>query len=263
MFAFFLSFDTILRIFCGRFFQNRLNRFSLSLSFMPKHGKKYRSAAKKIDANKTYPLSEAVKLARETSTTKFDATMEIHVRTGADPKYADQIVRASITLPHGTGKTQRIAVFCDGAEAAAATKAGADIVGGDDLIEKVLAGEINFDIAVATPALMKNLAKAAKILGPKGLMPSPKSGTVTPKPAEAVADLKKGKMEFRTDKNGIVHSLFGKASFSEKNLIENVTALLRAITEAKPSGVKSNYIRSIFVTSSMGPSVAVDAASLS
>jgi len=230
---------------------------------MPKHGKKYRSAAEKIDANKLYSLSEAVKLAKETATVKFDATLEIHVRTGADPKHADQIVRASITLPHGTGKSQRIAVFCDGSDAAASTKAGADVVGGEDLIEKVLAGEINFDIAVATPAMMKNLAKAAKILGPKGLMPSPKSGTVTPKPAEAVAELKKGKMEFRTDKSGIVHSIFGKASFSEKNLIENANALFKSIVEAKPSGIKSNYIRSVFVTSSMGPSVAVDPASLS
>lgn len=230
---------------------------------MPQHGKKYRSAAEKIDANKLYALSEAVKIAKETAMVKFDATLEMHVRTGADPKYADQIVRANITLPHGTGKSQRIAVFCDGADTAAVTKAGADVVGAEDLIEKVLAGEIDFDIAVVTPAMMKNLAKAAKILGPKGLMPSPKSGTVTPKPADAVTELKKGKMEFRTDKSGIVHSIFGKVSFAEKNLLENAEALLKSITDAKPVGVKGNYIQSVYVTSSMGPSIAVDPTSLS
>jgi len=225
---------------------------------MPKHGKKYRAAAENIDADKKYPLEKAVALAKKTATTKFDATMEIHIATSADPRHADQIVRASITLPHGTGKTKRIAAFCEGADAEAAKKAGADLVGGADLIEKILGGEIDFDIAVATPAMMKNLAKAAKILGPKGLMPSPKSGTVTPKIAEAIAEIKKGKMEFRTDKNGIIHSIFGKASFSEKNLVENAAALLKAVVEAKPAGVKGNLIKSVFVTTTMGPSIAVD-----
>jgi len=226
---------------------------------MPKHGKKYRKALELIDIEKQYPLSEAVALAKKTSTTAFDATLEAHIRTVANPKHADQIVRSTITLPHGTGKSQRIAVFCESDQEAEAKKAGADIVGGEDLIKKVAEGEIDFDVAVAAPKIMKSLAKVARVLGPKGLMPSPKSGTVTPKIAEAVTELKKGKMEFKTDKAGIIHTIFGKASFTEKQLEENLTELLKAIQEAKPTGVKGQLIKTVSISASMSPGIFVDA----
>ena len=230
---------------------------------MPKHGKKYRAAAELIEQDKLYPFSEGVVLAKKTSTTKFDASVEVHIVTNADPRHADQIVRSTITLPAGTGKSQRIGVFADGPQADAAKKAGADVVGGEDLVEKVAAGEIDFEVAVATPDMMKALAKVAKVLGPKGLMPSPKAGTVTPEVAKAVEELKKGKMEFRTDKAGIIHTIIGKVSFSEGDLLANLQALVKAINDNKPTGVKGQLIKTITLTTSMGPGIPLDTAEAS
>jgi large subunit ribosomal protein L1 len=225
---------------------------------MPKHGKKYRSALELIEEGKKYSLKEATALAKKTANTSFDSTIEIHISTGANVKHADQVVRATITLPKGTGKKVRIAAFCDESDAAAAKKAGADVVGGEDLIEKVSGGEIDFDTAVATPAMMKSLAKVARILGPKGLMPSPKAGTVTPDTANAIEELKKGKIEYKTDKSAIIHSVLGKSSFSEGDLYENANAFLKSVLDNKPTGIKGTYIKSITITSSMGPGIPVD-----
>jgi large subunit ribosomal protein L1 len=235
-----------------------MHHFSFSSLKMAKHGKKYQAAAEKIQKDKKYSLPEAVKMVKSTTITSFDSTIEIHVTTGANVKHADQVVRATTVLPSGTGKSLRIAVFCDEDEAESAKKAGADVVGGKDLIEKVEKGEIDFDVVISTPKMMKSLAKVARILGPKGLMPSPKSGTVTPNIAEAISELKKGKIEFRTDKNGIIHSSLGKASFSEQDLLKNLQTFLAAVIENKPAGIKSTYIKNITLTSSMGPGVPVD-----
>lgn len=226
---------------------------------MNKHGKKYRAIADKVEKGKLYTLAEATALAVETSPVKFDATVEIHVNTGTDPRHADQIVRANVVLPNGTGKSQRIAVFTQ--DPAEAKKAGADIFGGEDLIEKVLKGEIDFDVAIAQPALMKDLGKVAKVLGPKGLMPSPKSGTVTTDIAKAIEEIKKGKIEIRNDKTGIVHSVLGKVSFGAKKLEENAKVMMRALLDAKPEGIKGVYLKKITITTVMGPGIGVDIAS--
>ncbi|MBI5414303.1 50S ribosomal protein L1 [Candidatus Peregrinibacteria bacterium] len=226
---------------------------------MKKHGKKYRAALEKIgDPNKARSLPEAVNLIKTTSPTKFDATIEIHLRTGCDPKQADEMVRAVLVLPHGTGKSKRIAVFGDATEQEKAKKAGAEVVGGEELITKVEKGNIDFEVAIATPEMMKKLAKAAKVLGPKGLMPSPKSGTVTTDVTKAVEEIKKGKIEFKLDKQSLIHSILGKTSFSESAILENLKAFLKALKEAKPSGVKGTYIESMYLTTSMGPSVALN-----
>ncbi len=225
---------------------------------MPKHGKKYRALAELIEPEKLYAFAEGVALAKKTSPVKFDASVEIHIATNADPRHADQILRSTITLPAGTGKSQKIAVFAEGPQAEAAKKAGADIVGGEDLIEKVAGGALDFEVAIATPDMMKSLAKVARVLGPKGLMPSPKSGTVTADVAKAIEELKKGKIEFRTDKAGIIHSILGKVSFSEKNLLDNLLAFLKAVNDNKPTGVKGSLIKSITLTTSMGPGVHLD-----
>lgn len=227
---------------------------------MPKRGKKYTAAAALINAEQQYAFAEAVKLAKQTSVTKFDATVEIHITTTADPRQADQIIRSTITLPAGSGKTRRIAVFAEGPDAADATKAGADLVGGNELIDKVAAGEIDFDIAVATPDMMKSLARVAKTLGPKGLMPSPKAGTVTKDVATAVSELKRGKIEFRTDKTGIIHSVIGKVSFTEADLLANLNAFVKAVLDNKPTGIKGNLIRTVVLATSMGPGIKVDPA---
>ncbi len=224
---------------------------------MAKHGKAYRKSLELLEPDKKYSVKEAVGLVKKMSTTKFDSTIEIHIFTGADVKHADQIVRATITLPAGTGKKVRIAAFCEEDKADSAKKSGADIVGGDDLIEKIGKGEIDFDTAVSTPTMMKSLAKIARILGPKGLMPSPKAVTVSDDIAKAISELKKGKIEFRTDKSGIIHTVVGKASFSEANLIENTTALLKAVYDNKPNAIKANYIKSITLVSTMGPGIQI------
>jgi large subunit ribosomal protein L1 len=226
-------------------------------NIMKNHGKKFRESQKKVNPETTYALDEALKLATETSTVKFDATVEIHINTGTNPKYNDQMIRSTVVMPHGSGKTQRIAVFCTAENEEAAKKAGADLVGSDELIEKINKGEIDFDIAIAEPAMMKNLAKAAKVLGPKGLMPSPKAGTVTDNLAEAIGEIKKGKIEFRNDKFGIVHSILGKVSFGANKLTENAQSFLAALKEVKPEGTKGSYIRKITITTTMGPGIKV------
>ena len=223
------------------------------------HSKKWRTANEKIEKDKLYPLEEAVKLAQETSTTKFDASVEIHTRLGIDPKKSDQIVRASVSLPNGTGKTLRVVAFVNEDKAAAAKKAGAVEAGEENLIEKIKKGWLDFDVAVATPEMMKKLGKIAKTLGQKGLMPNPKAGTVTPDFENAIKEIQKGKVEFRADSFGILHNITGKVSFDSKKIEENIKAYLKAVTEARPKAVKSNYIRGISLATSMGPGVKVDA----
>lgn len=225
-----------------------------------RRGKKYREAAKKIDEDKHYTLKEASALAIETSTVSFDATVELHVRLNVDPTQADQNVRATTTLPHGTGKTSRVAVFAPQADHAAAEKAGADIVGEEDFLDKLKKEEIDFDVLISTPQMMAQLGRFAKLLGPKGLMPNPKSGTVTKNVAQAVTEAKAGKVEFRIDKQGIVHIGVGKVSFGDTKIAENITALLSAVKSARPASVKGSYVEGITVTTSMGPSITVDTA---
>lgn len=224
------------------------------------HGKKYRESAKLVEVGKAYPLDEALELARKTASTKFDSSVEVHVNLGVDPRQADQMVRASVVLPHGTGKTIRVAVYADGKAAEDAKAAGADIVGTTDLISQIEAGKLNFDMLVATPAGMATLGKVAKVLGPRGLMPNPKSGTVTPDVAKAVKEAKAGKVEFRIDKQGILHQAVGKVSFSPEHLRENVTAFLSAVMKAKPAATKGTYVKALSTTTSMGPGIKIDAA---
>jgi large subunit ribosomal protein L1 len=223
------------------------------------HSKKWRAAAAKIEKEKLYSLAEAVKLTKETSTTKFDASLEIHTRLGINTKKSDQIVRASVSLPHGTGKKLRVVAFVVEEKAAAAKKAGAVEAGEESLIEKIGKGWLDFDVAVATPEMMKKLGKIAKTLGQKGLMPNPKAGTVTDDFEKAIAEIQKGKVEFRGDSFGILHNLVGKVSFDDAKLIENIETYLRAVLDAKPKAVKANYVRGIALASSMGPGVRVDA----
>jgi large subunit ribosomal protein L1 len=221
-------------------------------------GKKYREASKLIDKTKTYTLSEAIDLAIKSSPTKFDATAELHVRLGVDPKHADQNIRDNIVLPSGTGKTIRIAVFADDKEVEAAKKAGADIAVGDPFLEQLDKSVINFDILIATPTMMPKLGKYARILGPKGLMPNPKNGTVTTDTAKAVKEAKAGKVEYKIDGSGIVHLGFGKISFGKDKLIKNAEVVLGSIKANKPSSLKGNYVLSVFLTTTMGPSIKID-----
>jgi large subunit ribosomal protein L1 len=223
------------------------------------HGKKYREAAKLVDVNKSYELDEALELARKTASTKFDSSVEMHVNLGVDPRQADQMVRSTVVLPHGTGKTIRIAVYADGKAGEDATAAGADIVGTTELIKQIEAGKLDFDMLIATPAAMATLGKVAKVLGPRGLMPNPKSGTVTPDPAKAVKEAKAGKVEFRIDKQGIIHQVVGKVSFAPEKLRENVGVFLAAIMKAKPATAKGTYVKSLSTTTSMGPGIKIDA----
>lgn len=225
---------------------------------MAKQGKKYVEAAKKVDINKMYTLEEAMGMIVDVSTTKFDGTCEIHVQLNADPKYADQIVRSTVSFPHGTGKKVRVVAFVGEEKVEAALKAGAVKAGGNDLIEEVNKGFFDFDVAVATPDMMRDLAKVAKVLGPKGLMPNPKSGTVTPDVEKAIAELQAGKIEFKTDKFGIVHSFFGKVSFGKDKLTENFKEFVRALNAAKPTGIKGVYIKSMTINPTMGPGIKLD-----
>jgi large subunit ribosomal protein L1 len=224
------------------------------------HGKKYRAAAEQVDRMKLYGLAEALELAAKTATTKFDSSVELHINLGIDPRQADQMVRASVVLPHGTGKTIRVAVFADGEAAEKAKAAGADLVGTTELLADIEAGKLNFDMLIATPDKMATLGKVAKVLGPRGLMPNPKSGTVTPDAAKAVTEAKAGKVEFRTDKQAIVHQAVGKVSFKAADLRANAETFLSAILKAKPSAAKGTYVKAIAVTTSMGPGIKVDAA---
>jgi len=220
-------------------------------------GKKYREAAKLIDKDKEYTLTEAVDLAIKTSPVKFDATLEVHVNLNVDPKQADQNIRDILVLPHGTGKTVRVAVLADVEDAAKAKKAGADIAGMDDLLKDIEKGVINFDTLVATPAMMPKLGKYARVLGPKGLMPNPKSGTVTNDVAKAVTQAKAGQLEYRVDSTGIVHLGAGKVSFGSEKLTENVQAVFASLKGNKPSSIKGVYVKRITLTTTMGPSVKV------
>lgn len=232
---------------------------------MPKkRGKKYIEAAKKVEAavaaNGDGGLGpeEACKIVRETSTSKFDATIEAHIRLGVDPRHAEQMVRGSVVLPNGTGKKVRVAVFATGDKVREAQEAGADFVGGEDMVKKVSEGWTDFDAAVATPDIMSKVGPLGKILGPRGLMPNPKSGTVTFDVGRAVREVKGGRVEFRTDKAGIVHVAIGKASFDPSALEQNLTALVDALVRNKPSAAKGQYLRTLYLSTTMGPSVPVD-----
>lgn len=226
---------------------------------MPRrHGKRYREAAAAIDADRRYPPEEAVAVVRQSSTAAFDASVEAHVRLGVDPRHADQAVRSSVVLPHGTGRTQRIAVFAAGEKAREAIDAGADLVGGEDLVKRVRNGEIDFDIALATPDMMGAVGGLGKILGPRGLMPNPKSGTVTFDIAKGIKDVRGGRVEFRVDRGGNVHAVIGKVSFDDVRLRDNFAALMEAIVRAKPAAAKGTYVRTVTLAASMGPAVRVD-----
>src|SRR5947209_1160108 len=225
---------------------------------MPKHSKAYRQAAELIDKARLYAPLEAAKLAKETSKVKMDATVEVAIRLGVDPRKADQMVRGTVNLPHGTGKTARVIVFAVGDKAAEAEAAGADAVGTDELIERIQGGWLDFDAAIATPDQMAKVGRIARILGPRGLMPNPKTGTVTPDVTKAVADIKGGKINFRVDKQANLHFVIGKASFDEKNLVENYGAALDEVLRAKPSSSKGRYLKKITVSTTTGPGIQVD-----
>ena len=229
---------------------------------MAQKSKAYRAAAEKIQAGKFYTPAEAVALAKETGSTKTDSTVEVAVKLGVDPRKADQMVRGTVNLPHGTGKTARVIVFAVGAAAEAAIAAGADEVGGDELIEKVAAGYTDFDSAVATPELMGKVGRLGKVLGPRGLMPNPKTGTVTPNTAKAVEDIKGGKIEFRVDKHANVHFIVGKASFSAEQLTDNITSVLDEISRLKPSSAKGKYVQKGAVSTTFGPGIPLDVSGL-
>lgn len=225
---------------------------------MKKFGKKYSDAAKLIEAGKAYSPKEAVDLVKQTSVTKFDSTVEVSVRLGVDPKYADQQVHGALVLPHGTGKSKTVLVFARGAKAQEAEAAGADFVGSDELVEKIKGGWTDFDVCVATPDMMGTVGRLGKILGPKGLMPNPKVGTVTMDVTRAVNEIKAGKIEYRTDKAGNVQAAIGKASFDAEKLLENYLTLVTTLIRVKPSGAKGQYIKSVTLSTTMGPGVHVD-----
>jgi len=222
-----------------------------------------RKARENVDAEKAYPIDEAVKLVKQGATAKFDESIEVAVCLGIDVRHSDQMVRGMMQLPKGTGKTLRVAVFAKGDKAKEAQVAGADVVGAEDLAEKIEKGEINFDRCIATPDMMAVVGKLGKVLGPRGLMPNPKLGTVTPDVAPAIEAAKGGQVEFRSEKAGVVHAGIGKASFSESDLAENLRAFMDAIAKEKPSGVKGTYMRKVSICSTMGPGVRLDLSSLS
>jgi large subunit ribosomal protein L1 len=224
-----------------------------------KHSKGYRQAAELVDAGRVYSPLEAANLAKTTSPTKFDGTVEVALRLGVDPRKADQMVRGTVNLPHGTGKTARVIVFATGDKAAEAEAAGADRVGSDDLIADIQGGFLDFDAAIATPDQMAKVGRIARILGPRGLMPNPKTGTVTPDVAKAVSDIKGGKISFRVDKQANLHLVIGKTSFSVQQLVENYAAALEEVMRAKPSAAKGRYLKKVTFATTMGPGIPVDA----
>ena len=230
---------------------------------MAKHGKRLRKAYEAIDRETGYGIAEAVRIIKDLATSKFDETMEGAINLDVDPKHADQMVRGTVSLPHGTGKALKVAVFAKGDKAKEAEAAGADFVGAEDLAEKIQNGETGFDRFIATPDMMAVVGKLGKILGPKGLMPNPKLGTVTQDVTNAIKAAKAGQIEFRVQKEGIVHAGVGKASFSADQLVANVAAFVDAIVKAKPSGVKGTYLKRVSLTSTMGPGIKLDVASLS
>lgn len=222
-------------------------------------GKKYQDAVKLIEADKQYDLQDAVELVKKTSTAKFDATVEIAVKLGVDPKYADQQVRGAVVLPFGTGKTKKVLVFAKGEKAKEAELAGADVVGAEDIVAKIQGGWFDFDVAVATPDMMGLVGRLGKVLGPKGLMPNPKVGTVTLDVTRAINEIKAGKIEYRTDKAGNIHAPIGKVSFDDAKLLENAKTLIETLIKVKPSGAKGQYVRTITLSTTMGPGVPVNA----
>src|SRR5246127_989344 len=226
---------------------------------MSKNSKAYRAASEKVDRNNLYTPLEAAKLAKETSSSKQDATVEVAIRLGVDPRKADQRVRGTVNLPHGTGKTARVAVFAVGEKAEEAEAAGADRVGSDDLIAEIQAGFLDFDAAIATPDQMAKVGRIARVLGPRGLMPNPKTGTVTPDVGKAVSDIKGGKISFRVDKQSNLHLIIGKTSFSTEQLVQNYAAALDEVLRAKPSAAKGRYLRKVTFSTTMGPGIPVDA----
>ncbi len=229
---------------------------------MAKHGKKYLAAAAKVDPEKLYTPADAVALAKETSVTKFDATLEVHMRLGVDPRHADQQVRDVVVLPHGLGKTVRVLVFAQGDGVQMAREAGADFIGDDETLAKIQAGWTDFDVAIATPDMMGKVGRLGRILGPRGLMPNPKAGTVVPAEdiARVVNEAKAGRVEFRVDKTSNLHIPFGKVSFEQKKLYENLSALMEAVKKARPSTSKGTYIKRVTLTTTMGPGIKVDPA---
>ena len=228
---------------------------------MPKISKRFAALTAKVEDRAYAPL-EAIELVKSNATARFDETLEAHVRLGIDPKYTDQQLRTTVALPHGTGQTVRIAVIARGEKVAEAKAAGADLAGDDELVDQIAAGSMDFDLLIATPDMMPKVAKLGRVLGPRGLMPNPKAGTVTTDLASAINEFKAGKLEFRADRTGIVHVRFGKASFDAARLLDNLKALQETIDRNKPSGAKGRYWRSLYVTSTMGPSVQVDFSAL-
>jgi large subunit ribosomal protein L1 len=226
------------------------------------HGKKYNEVAKLIDHDQVYAPAEAVDLVKQTSVVNFDPTVEAHVKLGVDPRHADQMVRGTVVLPHGTGKTVRVAVFAQGEKAQEALRGGADEVGAEDLVKKIEAGWLEFDVALATPDTMGMVGRLGKILGRRGLMPNPKSGTITFDIERALREVKAGRVEFKVDKGGIIHVPFGKAGFSAEQLNENLATLIDAINRAKPAGAKGHYLQGLTIASTMGPGIRVDVPAL-
>lgn len=225
---------------------------------MPKHGKKYQDAAKRVDKNNLYEVAEALTLVKENATAKFDESVEVAFKLGVDPRHADQQIRNAMVLPNGSGKTRSCLVFAKGEKAKEAEAAGAEFVGAEDMIAKIQGGWFGFDVAIATPDMMGTVGKIGRLLGPKGLMPNPKTGTVTMDVAGAVAEVKAGKIEYRVDKAGIIHAPIGKASFTVEALVENFNALAQALIKAKPASAKGVYMKSISVSSTMGPGVKIN-----
>ena len=228
---------------------------------MPKSGKKFLAAKAKVEL-RPYPLAEAMKLIRDVKYAKFDESVDIAMLLGVDPKHADQMVRGTVVLPHGTGKSKRVAVIAGADKAKEAQEAGADHVGAEDLVEKIQGGFLEFEALVATPDMMRLVGKLGKVLGPKGLMPNPKAGTVTMEVGKAVREIKGGKIEFRVDKTAIIHAPIGKISFDEKKLEENASAFIKAVLKAKPAAAKGKYFRTVSVSSTMGPGVVIDTTSI-
>ncbi|WP_418791409.1 50S ribosomal protein L1 [Phosphitispora sp. TUW77] len=225
---------------------------------MPKHGKKYQDALKNIDRDTLLETAEAISLVKTTAIAKFDETVEVAVRLGVDPRHADQQIRGAVVLPHGTGKTAKVIVFAKGEKQKEAENAGADEVGAEDLVEKIQGGWLDFDVAIATPDMMGAVGKLGRMLGPRGLMPNPKTGTVTFDVDKAVKEVKAGKIEYRTDKAGIIHAPIGKVSFDTEKLVENFTTLLETLIRIKPAAAKGTYLKSITVSSTMGPGVKIN-----
>jgi len=228
---------------------------------MAKKGKKLRDASAKIES-RTYDLEEALELLKSFNTAKFDETVEVSMRLGVDPRHADQMVRGTVNLPHGTGKSKRVLVIADGEAMKQAEEAGADIVAGDEIVQKILDGFLDFDAVVATPSMMRVVGRLGKVLGPRGLMPNPRTGTVTMDVASAVNEIKAGKVTYKVDKTGIIHGPVGKKSFAANQLVDNANALIGSVIKAKPPGAKGKYVKSVYISSTMGPGIELDAAAL-